>query len=101
MKVQVTAKSVRESYAHIIQIGYCDAQTLLRCAPPHFYTCGVYGWNANVHDVGGGVAIVTGYRPFGEIKPSYKLVRAYEDRAREEGASPELLAEFIQAALNE
>ena len=80
MKARVTAKQVRESYAYIIQIGYCDAYYLLG-RNPHYYTAGVYGWNADVFHIDQSTAIVTGYRPFGNIRPPYELVRKYEQKA--------------------
>jgi hypothetical protein len=80
MKARVTAKQVRESYANIIQIGYCAAWYLLG-RNPHYYTAGIYGWNADVFHIDQSTAIVTGYRPFGNIRPSYELVRKYEQEA--------------------
>ena len=80
MKARVTAKQVRASYLNIIQIGYCDAYYLLG-RNPHYYTAGVYGWNADVFHINQTTAIVTGYRPFGNIRPPYELVRKYEQEA--------------------
>jgi hypothetical protein len=80
MKARVTAKQVRASYLNIIQIGYCDAYYLLG-RNPHYYTAGVYGWNADVYHIDQSMAIVTGYRPFGNIRPPYELVRKYEQEA--------------------
>ena len=101
MKARVTAKQVRESYANIIQIGYCDAYYLLG-RDPHYYTAGVYGWNAVVFHIDQATAIVTGYRPFGNIRPPYELVRKYEQeaeacyKAREFDKIPALLEAFIK-----
>ena len=70
------------NYNSIISIGYCDAQYLLRGVDPIAYTTGVYGWNADVYNVDG-VAIVTGYRPFGTIHASYNgIVKKYDSKAR-------------------
>ena len=80
MKARVTAKQVRNSYAHIIQIGYCDAWHLLG-RNPHYYTAGIYGWSADVFHIDQTTAIVTGYRTFGNIRPPYELVRKYEQEA--------------------
>lgn len=82
MKHKTTQKAIRANYNTIIKIGYCDVQTLLNFKNSTAYTCGVYGWNADIYDVGGGVAVVTGYRPFGNVKPDYNKVRDYEDRAK-------------------
>lgn len=81
MKYKTTQKAIRNSYNTIISIGYCNAQNLLNLENPTAYTCGVYGWNADIYDLGGGVAIVTGYRPFGNVKPQYDKVKEYEDKA--------------------
>lgn len=78
MKFRTTRKEVMTGYNKTIKIGYCDAQTLLEYAEPVAYTAGTYGWNADIYDMGDGVAIVTGYRPFGNTKPSYELIREYE-----------------------
>lgn len=82
MKYKTTQKAIRNNYNTIIKVYYCDAQTLLDLENPTAYTCGVYGWNADIYDLGGGVAIVTGYRPFGNVKPAYDKVKEYEDRAK-------------------
>lgn len=57
-------------------IGYCEASDLFRTLEPIAYTCGVYGWNADIFDGGGCRAIVRGYRPFGKPIP-YKILRKY------------------------
>nr|DAT23282.1 MAG TPA: hypothetical protein [Caudoviricetes sp.] len=49
---------------------------------PFAYTAGVYGWNANIYDLNG-IALVTGYRTFGEISPSWELIEKYEQKAKE------------------
>lgn len=103
---QMTAKSVRATSRDIIQIPYCGIQSLLKFKNRAGYTAGVYGWNADVFYIDG-VTIVTGYRPFGNIKPDYKLIDRYEHAAREAlddwKTAPEvvnnLLLEFVQAAL--
>lgn len=82
MKVQTTKKAVKNNYSEIIRIGYCDLQTLLSLEEPFAYTAGVYGWNANIYDLNG-IALVTGYRTFGEISPSWELIEKYEQKAKE------------------
>lgn len=82
MKVQTTKKAVKNNYSKIIRIGYCDLQTLLSLEEPFAYTAGVYGWNANIYGLNG-IALVTGYRTFGEISPSWELIEKYEQKAKE------------------
>lgn len=80
MKTKVTARKIKENYSKIIEVGYCDLWYLLQGSEANYYTCGVYGWNADVYTFGN-VAIVTGYRPFGNIQP--KNVNKYNERAKE------------------
>ena len=49
-------------------LGYCDYQDVFKYLDANAYTCGVYGWNADIYEVGGNFAIVTGYRPFGKCR---------------------------------
>ena len=81
MKKRVTKKAIRQDYKKIICIGYCNLQHLLRGVDPFAYTTRAEGWGADVYDVDG-VAIVTGYDPFGNIRPSYVRQRYFDDAAR-------------------
>ena len=113
MKYKTTQKAIKNSYSRILCVGYCDLQYLFYFESPEAYTCGVYEWNADIYSAGG-VAIVTGYRPFGNIRPSYDLRKAYDDRAREvvsnmnyqsieetRGILREMIRDFIGDALRE
>lgn len=51
-----------------LSLGYCEYQDIFRYLDANAYTCGLYGWNADVYEVGGNFAIVTGYRPFGKVR---------------------------------
>lgn len=81
MKFKTTKKAVKDGYWKCISVGYCDLQYLLQFKSPVAYTCGVYGWNADIYDFGN-IAIVTGYRPFG-IHIDYDIVRKYNDLAKD------------------
>ena len=81
MKFKTTQKAIRGGYSDIIRVGYCDLQYLLKFENPIAYTTRVEGWAADVYSVKNR-AIVTGYSPFGNIKPPYDLVREYDDQAR-------------------
>ena len=63
MKVQTTAKYIKQNGTPIT-FNYCDIYNLMKDQEPAFYTCGLYGWNADIYDFGS-FQIVTGYRPFG------------------------------------
>ena len=80
MKFRTTRKAVKENFAKVISVGYCDLQNLLTYEAPIAYTCGVYGWIADIYTFGG-VAIVTGYRPFGD-DVDYNLCKEYENKAK-------------------
>jgi hypothetical protein len=79
MKFKTTRKAVEENFAKVISVGYCSLQKLLTYETPIAYTRGVYGWNADIYTFGN-VAIVTGYRPFGE-DVDYSLCKEYEEKA--------------------
>ena len=114
MKFKTTKKAVKEGYRNIIEVGYCSLQHLLYYKDPVAYTSGTYGWNADIYDIGGGVAICTGYRPFGDIRVDYELVKEYDNKARDlialskefdfaelKEMLDELLNEFIEKVLGE
>lgn len=81
MKFKTTQKAIRANYNKIICVPYCRLQTLLNYESPVAYTVRREGWAADIYDMGGGVAIVTGYAPFGNIRPSYELRERYEKQA--------------------
>ena len=80
MKFKSTKGDIMANYPKVIKIGYCDLQFLLKYESPITYTAGVYGWNADIYDFNG-VAIVTGYRPFGNICPDRQIIEKYEKEA--------------------
>lgn len=81
MKTQVTRKYIKAIEDNIICVGYCELQNLLSGIAPAHYTAGVYGWNADVYDLGN-CMIVTGYRPFGNIQVSHELTELYDNTAK-------------------
>ena len=81
MKFKTTRKQINQNYNSVLSIGYCDAQYSLQGKNPIAYNEGSYGWNADVYDING-VAIVTGYKPWGNIHPDYNTIKKYEDEAR-------------------
>ena len=81
MKFKTTRNQINQNYNNVICIGYCDAQYLLQGKNPIAYNAGVYGWNYDLYTIGG-VAIVTGYRPWGTIHPGYNTIKKYDDEAR-------------------
>lgn len=81
-KSRETKRDIMSSYKRIICVPYCNLQTMLTLEDPWYYTCGTYGWNADVYHVDLETVIVTGYRPFGNIKPKYEVTRKYEQKAK-------------------
>lgn len=79
MKFKTTRKAIKANSRIILKVGYCDLQSLLYFREAEAYTCGVYGWNADIH-MFGNVTVVTGYRPFGNYS-NYDLVEEYEQKA--------------------
>lgn len=81
MKFRTTQKAIRANYNKIICVPYCGLQNLLNYESPVAYTVRREGWAADIYDMGSGVAIVTGYTPFGNVRPSYELRKRYEKQA--------------------
>ena len=81
MKFKTTQKAIRANYPTVISVPYCGLQNLLNYESPVAYTVRRDGWSAGIYDMGGGVAIATGYAPFGNIRPSYELREKYETQA--------------------
>ena len=82
MKFKTTQTDIKQGYSNIISVSYCGLQTLLRYESPIAYTTRIEGWGADIYGFGN-TAIVTGYAPFGNIKPGYKINQCYEQRATE------------------
>lgn len=77
MKLKTTRASVHKAFNTIISVGYCRLQSLLAREKPIGYTTRREGWGADIYEFGG-VAIVTGYAPFGKIQVPYDLTQKYE-----------------------
>lgn len=81
MKFRTTQKEIKANFSKIISIPYCSLQNLLYHESPVAYTTRREGWAADIYDMGCGVAIVTGYAPFGNIRPAYELQERCEKQA--------------------
>ena len=113
MKFKTTQKAIKEGYKNIICLGYCSIPYLLKGNDADAYTSGIYGWNADIYKINSNTVIVTGYRPFGNINPSYELVEEYENRARKiykehcgawddlKSILDELLEDFVKKIIDE
>lgn len=83
MKFRTSKKAVMNGYTHIIKVPYCNLQNMLNWENPVAYTCGGDGWHADVYEVGQGIAICTGYQPFGNVIPKYDTMKEFDNRAEE------------------
>ena len=81
MKFRTTQKEIKANFNKIINVPHCRLQNLLYWESPVAYTARREGWAADIYDMGGGVAIVTGYAPFGNIRPAYEFCERYETQA--------------------
>ena len=87
-------------YHNIICVGYCSLQNLLKCERETAYTTRREGWAADIYDFGN-TAIVTGYAPFGNIRPGYELCQKYEHAAEKVRCNYELSWAERKAKLQE
>ena len=83
MKNMTTQKAIKVNYNAIICVPYCGLQNLLSCESPVAHTVRREGWAADIYDIGNGIAIVTGYAPFGNVRPSCELQKRYEEQAKQ------------------
>ena len=81
MSIKATRKSINETFRNVYRVPYCGIQYLTMDIAPIAYTCGVYGWNADVYAFGS-IAIVTGYRPFGKAVDK-NVIDSFENRAKQ------------------
>lgn len=81
MKFKTTRKEINQNYNRVICVGYCKMDYLLTNHNPIAYTSGAGGWYCDIYDING-IAISTGYQPFGNIHPDYNTIKKYEDEAR-------------------
>lgn len=82
MKFKTTQKAIKANYTNIICVGYCDLPHLLTYENPIAYTVRREGWGADIYEVNSNTVIVTGYAPFGNIRPDYNIVQRYEQDAK-------------------
>lgn len=86
LKARVTQREVKDSYPIVVKVPYCALQFLLRYESPRYYTATREGWGSDIYtfeQYSSGVAISTGYAPFGTFKLDYKVGKKWDDEARE------------------
>lgn len=82
MKFRTTRKKIMSNYDKVVKVGFCNLQNLLMFENPIAYWAGADGWHADIYDVDG-VAIVTGYQPFGNIVIPSETLSLYDSKAME------------------
>lgn len=83
MANRTTKKFVKENFSNVISLPYCAMQSLFDKTERDFYIADTLGWSSDVFTINNTTAVVTGYRPFGNVKPSYDMMKFYENAARE------------------
>lgn len=81
MKFKTTRNEIQQNYKNVICVGYCKLDYLLTNHDPIAYNSGVDGWKYDLYDING-VAIVTGYQAFGNIRPNSEIIKKYNEEAR-------------------
>lgn len=81
MKLSTTQKAVKNAFRYVIAVPYYSMPHLLYNKNLLAFNFGKYGWNCDVYDMGNGIAITTGYRPFGNVKPARGVCNTYDDLA--------------------
>lgn len=76
--IKARKKDIMDSFSYVVSIPYCHAQDLLSCMDTKIYTSSKYGWDADVFVVNDDVAVVTGYRPFGNVEVNHEVLERYE-----------------------
>jgi hypothetical protein len=90
LKLKTTKKAVLEAVGEkgvIFALPYCYIENKLTfidyMISPCAYTCGVYGWNCDIYDLGG-FLLTEGYRPFNhstnkQQKEFYKVCERFAE----------------------
>lgn len=70
-----------DGYVNVIQCSYCSLEHMLSFERQVGHTERAEGWGADVFEINGTTCIVTGYAPFGNVSPGYKVCREYDEKA--------------------
>lgn len=77
MSERTTKSKVYATHENVISVGYCNLQNMLYYQKISSHTERRDGWGADVYSIGTN-AIVTGYAPFGNVKPGYTMTHKYD-----------------------
>ncbi len=70
MTIKLRKKDITNQFRYILEFGYCEIQWIESYLDKLGYTCGTYGWNADIYYINNDMCLVTGYRPFGNLDGS-------------------------------
>lgn len=83
MKTEVTQKWINSNYKNRVIVNFGASQYLLKYIDADYYNAGKYGHNADIYHINLDTVIITGDRPFGNIKADYKLTEKFNNEAME------------------
>ena len=86
MRLKTTKRQIKKNTHpdHLLAVGYCDLQYLLRFEKPFAYSMGVNGWACDYYEIefdNQTYIISTGYNPIGN-RIDYDLAKNFEKIAR-------------------
>ena len=76
MKIRTTKKAIRVAYSNIICLSYCSLRAL-DYLDADYYGTRCEGWAFDAYIISNDTVIVTGYAPFGNVKPTYTVIENY------------------------
>lgn len=106
MKTKTTKKAIYANYSkeRVFSFGYCDIYYIGKLFGNMLYTCGVYGWNADILQFRN-FCLCTGYRPFGtnnkEVDAICEEVNAKVKADNQYYLHPEIYINEIETRINQ
>lgn len=79
MKIRTTKKAIRVAYSNIICLSYCSLRAL-DYLDADYYGTRCEGWAFDAYIISNDTVIVTGYAPFGNVKPTYTVIENYNKK---------------------
>lgn len=104
MSMRVYKKHVRAAYPIVAYCGYCDLWYTLYFTPKIGHTERAEGWGCDIYELAPGIALTTGYAPFGNRRLPLAITERYEKKAAqilEENSYCYTAKEKLEVLLNE
>lgn len=79
MKIRTTKKAIRVAYSNIICLSYCSLRAL-DYLNADYYCVRSEGWAFDAYIISNDTVIVTGYAPFGNVRPTYTAIENYNKK---------------------